>query len=139
MVIKPIAAVAAVAVAAGSASAEEVTLGEAEYMNSCAQCHGEAGDGNGVMAAFMTTAPPDLRMLQKENGGVFPVERVRDVIRNSVDVGPHGTSEMPAWGQRYTGRAIQEFGPLHLGSKNRAYVETRILALVEYLSTLQEN
>jgi mono/diheme cytochrome c family protein len=39
---------------AGNAQAQEVTLGEFEYRNSCAVCHGVEGRGDGPLAEYMT-------------------------------------------------------------------------------------
>ena len=55
--------------------ADGLSIGEAEYMNSCAQCHGPAGKGDGVISGFLNTKLPDLTQVQKNNGGVFPVSR----------------------------------------------------------------
>ncbi|WP_397543416.1 c-type cytochrome [Roseovarius salis] len=61
---------------AAAASAEDMTFGELEYMNSCAQCHGSEGKGGGPMAGYLTESLPDLTQIQKNNGGVFPVTAV---------------------------------------------------------------
>jgi hypothetical protein len=73
------------------------------------------GKGGGPMAGFLTGTLPDLTQLQKDNGGVFPVTRVYGVIDGSTELGPHGTREMPAWGNRYKLDAQEhlsyDFGP----------------------------
>lgn len=113
-------------------------IGEAEYINSCAQCHGAGGKGDGVIAGYLETRLPDLTQLQKENNGVFPVARVYDVIDGSDMQGPHGSSEMPAWGFRYSKRAPAMLGLDYGMADQEVFVRTRILALVEYISSLQE-
>jgi len=123
---------------APGAQAEGMTLGEFEYTNSCAACHGPGGDGDGPLADYLVTGTlPQLTMLQKNNGGVFPVSHVYSVIEGSADVRAHGFRDMPVWGDRYRGRIDpaedDQFAPEDVD----AYVTFRILALIEYLSTLQ--
>jgi mono/diheme cytochrome c family protein len=111
-------------------------LGEFEYMNSCASCHGAEGAGNGPLADLLNTAPPDLTTLQAANGGVFPVSQAYAIIDGSADVGAHGSREMPAWGMRYMERA-GESADMAPGAVDE-YPRMRILALIEYLSTIQK-
>ena len=47
------------------AEAQAMSLGEFEYRNSCAQCHGVSGKGDGPVASSLAKPPPDLTMLQK--------------------------------------------------------------------------
>lgn len=133
-----LAATICAAALATAPQAAEMSLGESEFMNSCAQCHGAAGKGDGVIAGYLNTAIPDLSMLQANNGGVFPVSRVYEVIEHSVDVGAHGTTDMPAWGNRYKYGAEQTLGEFHSAEARDAFIRTRILALIEHLSSLQE-
>lgn len=142
---KIFAATAAVGVGLLSLSqvqAADMTMGEFEFMNSCATCHGEAGKGDGPAAQFfLGGSAPDLTILQKNNGGVFPVEGIYAVIEGSRDAmsGGHGTREMPIWGQRYMKRAEEGPGYDPLTEEQKEiYVRTRILSLIEYLSTIQE-
>ena len=121
------------------AAAQDRNLGAAEFMNSCAQCHGQSGKGDGAIAGFLNTRLPDLSLLQANNGGVFPVSRVYSVIEQSVDVGAHGTTDMPAWGVRYQIEADEMLGEFANSGQRQVYVKTRILALIEHLSSLQEN
>jgi mono/diheme cytochrome c family protein len=120
---------------APAASAQD--LGEREFMNNCAQCHGADGTGSGVMQEFMNTKPSDLTVLQKNNGGVFPVSAVYNIVAGQGAPGVHGTSEMPAWGQRYRVRAPDQLGWDYSPEDREQFVRGRILALIEYISTLQ--
>ena len=128
---------AALAAAASGAAAQGMSLGEAEYMNSCAKCHGTSGSGDGVLAEYLNTAVPDLTTIQANNGGVFPVSRMYDVIENSVEVAGHGSSDMPAWGMRYKYRADDALGEYAGLAERDAFIRTRILALIDHLSSLQ--
>ena len=107
-------------------------LGQFEYMHSCSACHGMDGKGEGSISGYLNVALPDLTKLQENNGGVFPVTAIFKTIENGP--GPHGTRDMPAWGQRLKMRA--EADPDFV--KAQEYTRLRILALIEYLSTIQE-
>ena len=139
---KPVAAIVVVA-AVLSTQANSMDLGEFEYRNSCAQCHGDGGTGAGPMAEYVTDVPSDLTALAKDNGGVFPVQSVYDVIDGTTELGAHGRS-MPIWGVRYMVDAYRAADdesadfPFDPGENNERYVRTRILALIEFLSTIQE-
>jgi mono/diheme cytochrome c family protein len=123
--------------AVSSASAQ-TDLGKREFENSCASCHGLSARGDGVLAKHLTTAPSDLTLLTRRNGGVFPAQRVSDTIdgrSSSADVGPHGAREMPVWGNIYRAQALQPGeGELTPGW----YARGRVLMLVDYLARIQQ-
>jgi mono/diheme cytochrome c family protein len=122
---------------AGPLDAQTVSLGEFEYRNSCAVCHGEDGTGNGPFAGMMEIGPVDLTVLQRNNGGVFPVERLYKAIDGSEDVKAHGMRDMPVWGTRYIARIDNDPAFDYSPDERRRYARNRILALIEYLSTIQ--
>jgi mono/diheme cytochrome c family protein len=119
--------------------AQAPLLGETEFRDSCAQCHGADGTGNGTLAAYLTQAVPDLTTLSTDNGGVFPVTRVYEMIDGTQTSGIHGSREMPIWGLRYSELAEAQMESFTIGfeAQRNAFVRLRILSLVEYLSTLQ--
>ena len=92
----------------------------------CAACHGATGRGDGSMAGQLRTMPPNLATLARRNGGVFPAERVRQVIEGA---GPaaHGSRDMPVWGPL--------FERLSVGGTSG---QDRINAVVRYLQQIQE-
>lgn len=116
------------------------SIGQLEFMNSCAQCHGASGMGDGPLAGYLNTGLPDLTLLQTNNGGVFPVTSVYRIIDGTDTSGAHGSSDMPAWGQRFrvTGEAVAntDFAPLE---EAQTYARFRILALIEYLAAIQQD
>ncbi len=130
-------AIAVMAASLQSGLAQEVAFGEAEYMNSCAQCHGTDGKGGGPMASYLTGSLPDLTQIQKNNGGVFPFVSIYEMIDGRQAMGAHGTREMPAWGGRYRIDANDQL-TYDFGVSRETYVRTRILALIEHLASLQE-
>lgn len=123
------------------AHAETKSMGQYEYENSCAACHGASGTGGGPSARFLSAGvAPDLTVLQKNNGGVFPADRVYGIIdgsgegRNLI----HGSSEMPMWGDRYMRRTEDtQGGDPFTPEEREEYVKTRIQALVDYLASIQ--
>jgi mono/diheme cytochrome c family protein len=128
----------AVAIALFAApGAQAMTLGEFEYRNSCSQCHGESGRGDGPVAETLKQEPSDLTTLQQDNGGVFPVTRVYAVIEGDADVRVHGPRNMPLWGQRFRARFDDDEYESFSARDTEEFVTARILALVEYLSTIQ--
>ena len=121
-----------------TAQQAQTDLGRIEFMANCAQCHGVDGQGDGVIAGYLTTPPADLTVLQRANGGVLPFSQLYAIIEGGAATGPHGTREMPAWGERYGTEALQVLGwRLDPGSQS-AYVESRILALIAYLARIQQ-
>ena len=121
---------------ASPVSAQNMSLGEFEYMNSCSACHGADGKGNGSITGYLNQSVPDLTMLQKNNDGVFPVTSAYSFIAGGAEVGAHGTRDMPAWGRRYMIRAAND--PDFLGGATQEYTNLRILALIEHLASIQE-
>jgi hypothetical protein len=117
---------------------QQFNLGQAEYQNSCAQCHGVDGSGDGPIAGYLSVSLPDLRTLQRDNEGVFPFRRLYEVIDGRAEAAGHGSREMPAWGRRYDAQAPEWLGDYQMPGDREAFVRGRILALIEHISTLQE-
>jgi mono/diheme cytochrome c family protein len=114
-------------------------LGQKEFLRSCASCHGESGKGDGPVAKSLVKPPADLTKLSAKNNGVFPISRVYETIDGRIQSLTHGTREMPVWGDTYmqdvTNRDSRDFTSKEMAE---ALVRQRILALVEYISTLQD-
>jgi mono/diheme cytochrome c family protein len=120
----------------GAASADDrKDPGRREYRTSCAACHGPEGKGDGPLAASLNKAPTNLTLLAKSNGGVFPAQRVQQVIDGRAEVKPHGSREMPIWGERFTNQGNSEYFDVPFNPD--AYVAARILVLSEYLNRIQ--
>ena len=98
--------------------AADIPIGQLEYENYCAKCHGITGKGNGWLSGFLKGPPPSLTQLKKNNDGVFPAEHVYQVIDGTKNVGPHGPRLMPIFGKTLS--------------------ESEIHAVIDYILTLQE-
>jgi mono/diheme cytochrome c family protein len=106
-------------------------FGKREFESSCASCHGASARGDGALNAYLVRPPSNLTTLAKRNGGVFPSQRVWDTIdgRTTVDIGPHGSREMPIWGNVYRTDNPQDAGWM---------ARNRIASLLDYLARIQE-
>jgi mono/diheme cytochrome c family protein len=110
-------------------------IGQGEYFNSCATCHGEKGKGDGPLAGLLKKPATDLTKIQRDNAGVFPFDRLYQIIDGREPAAAHGPRNMPVWGDRFK----REAEGLLITTPNRAdsLVRGRILALIGYLYTLQ--
>ena len=113
-------------------------LGAIEFANSCAQCHGADAKGDGPVSPHLLNPPPDLTALSRMNDGVFPLANVYSIIDGTADVAVHGGRDMPVWGDRYMSEMREDATAHYSWSEARAYALTRVLALVEYIATIQE-
>ena len=110
-----------------------------EFRNSCAVCHGLDGQGNGPLTVLLKVRPPDLTALAARNGGKFPFDYVMRIIDGRATVGPHGTRDMPVWGDRY----MRDFPKTvtqepHRSKTAEPLVRARILELTYYLRSIQK-
>ena len=116
-------------------AADQFDVGKREYDASCANCHGLNGKGGGSFAQMLQVSMPDLTMLSKNNGGVFPIARVYNVIDGREEVKAHGTREMPIWGKHLTLRAAPGYDDY--AWEPEVFARARILAVIDYLYRLQ--
>jgi mono/diheme cytochrome c family protein len=113
---------------AQAARGSDEDLGARLYLNHCAACHGQDGEGGGPVAATMHIAVPNLRSLTMRNNGVFPGEAVTSYIDGREARAAHGERQMPIWGDVFRG-AEQ--------ATAKRTVLRRIDALVNFISMLQ--
>jgi mono/diheme cytochrome c family protein len=118
-------------------TADKLDFGKHEFDMYCAVCHGPGGKGDGpyAQAQLLKTKIADLTRLSKKNNGVFPFERVYEVIDGSEVLKAHGTREMPIWGPMYRSDTQQANFDVRFDAE--AYVRAHILALTEYVYRLQ--
>jgi len=115
-----------------AALAQGGLVGEKEYGQACAICHGNAGQGNGEFGMLLTVKPSDLTRLSSDNDGVFPFLKVFQAVDGRTIVRGHG-SPMPIWGGTFTSEIGDAAGPY--GAE--LIVRARIVALVDYVESLQ--
>ena len=80
--------------------------------------------------------PPDLTVLAKKNGEVFPAERISSVIDGRAEIASHGPRDMPIWGTRYAVDAAKQF--VDFPYAEEAYIRARVLRLMDYLYRIQQ-
>lgn len=115
---------------------ENARIGEAEFGNSCASCHGRDAKGAGFLTRlFRGINPGDLTQLAANNGGEFPSDRAFEVIDGRAEVAAHGERDMPVWGDRYWETAMSQYGPDEF---NEQRAENRMRDLVVFLEAIQE-
>jgi hypothetical protein len=137
--------------------AQDLDAGRSEYLSHCATCHGVDGKGQGPTSAKLKTRPADLTRLAKRNGGVFSPSAVYEAIDGRKTT--HGNGEMPVWGCRHdrpppppiwtkkvtrprpsdvkVDRPRPTESHLDLSCDSEPVIRERILAIVEYLRTIQ--
>jgi hypothetical protein len=125
---------AALALAAGS-TPDQWSYGQQDYQAKCAVCHGASGKGDGPLAWALVRRPPDLTTYAERHGGTFPVQHAAETIDGRPAAGsPLSSREMPVWGIEFReGLATSPEPP----AEPERHVNTRIVALTEYVSSLQ--
>jgi mono/diheme cytochrome c family protein len=118
------------------AQAAKTDLGKKEYELRCAVCHGMDAKGDGVFDQVLKVVPPDLTVLTKKNGGVFPAERISRVIDGRVEIASHGPRDMPIWGTRYSVESAKQF--VDFPYAEETYIRARVLRLMDYLYRIQQ-
>ena len=84
-------------------------LGKQEYESNCVACHGATGKGDGYFAQYLKLPMPDLTTIQQRNGGVFPADRMVEIIDGRHALKGHGPRQMPIWGTTYTEKAANYY------------------------------
>lgn len=101
--------------------------GQKLFQDNCAACHGDDGSGKGPLAALQRRPPADLTGIAMRNGGMFPSERVADIIRQGGGIPGHEADHiMPTWGRVFSGQC----GP--------AFSRRAVVELKRYLETIQK-
>lgn len=119
-----------------SAQQPKTDAGKLEFETNCAICHGVNAKGGGLYTAHLKVTPSDLTVLAKNNGGVFPIARIYEVIDGRTQVAAHGSHDMPIWGSRYAIGAVEYYRDLPYDQE--IYIRNRILTLIDYLYRIQQ-
>jgi mono/diheme cytochrome c family protein len=96
------------------------------YRVFCIACHGDYGKGDGPVADTLRRSVPDLTVLSRAAGGVFPRDRVLKAIQTGGPAAAHVPGGMPSWGE-----AFARLDP------RKGTAEKRIEALVDHVESLQ--
>lgn len=97
------------------------------YRAYCAACHGPEAHGDGPAAPALKTKPPDLTLIGKRHGGVFPADRVSQIISGEDTPIAHGSREMPIWGPVF-----------HQVEADQDWGNVRLRNLTNYLESIQK-
>ncbi len=123
-------------IAASAAGAQETDFGKSLFEQNCAVCHGADGGGDGPVAELFAKRPRNLKLLAEANSKAFPFSEVYQSIDGRREIAGHGTTEMPVWGALFEADALPK--TIHPGIDADEIVQTRILALVYYLQSIQD-
>jgi len=97
------------------------------FQNYCASCHGVNGNGDGPVAPALNAKVPQLTTLAQRNGGMFPADRVRNIIAGDRVSAAHVSWEMPICGPIF-----------HQIENDQDLGYVRLQNVTEYLNTLQQ-
>ena len=92
-----LAAVGVVLAACTAPSMPEAPEGAKFYAANCVACHGMSGRGDGPLTADLNTAPTDLTLLARKNGGALPRARALSYIYGHPEQRPLAR-DMPQFG-----------------------------------------
>ena len=118
------------------AQSASATRGMADYQAHCLQCHGAKGKGDGRIMDMENRRLPDLSRLSLRNKGVFPADRVMEIVDGTGVIVIHGTSGLPVWGKAMREEAVAQCRAS--GCNAEVIVRERLRALADYLALLQE-
>jgi hypothetical protein len=146
------------------ARAQDADRGQIEFLLNCAGCHGTDAKGSGPQSATLHIKPVDLTLLAKRNHGRFDPGAVYQMIDGRNARLSHHSADMPIWGCRHQTplpalpasttkrkkkipkRILSQMRPheneldslLDLPCDSEAAIRERLLAIVSYLSLVQE-
>lgn len=123
--------VAMVGLIAACAPGPQAAAGRNDFVALCADCHGDAGRGDGPLAEGMTPRPVDVTTIAAGNGGVFPKARVMSHIYGFTP--GRSESPMPAFGDLLDGQTV----PYDSGDGIETPTPVRLVALMEYVEGMQ--
>lgn len=108
-------------------NATSANSGSAMFLSYCASCHGANGKGGGPAAAALRGSVPDLTLLAKSHGGVFPSQQVMMTLGRIPSAGAHGNADMPVWGDVFRQSRDAE-----------SIVQMRLYNLTQFVESLQD-
>ncbi len=118
----------------GAATAQGAVEGQRIYESLCAACHGVEARGDGPMAPVLDVLPPDLTVLARDNGGLFPAARVAARIDGRDPLLGHG-GPMPLFGWFFDGEDVA----VKTETGQPMFTSRGIVDVMAYLEEIQEN
>lgn len=116
---------------AACAPAPSPTGARADFAAYCAVCHGPDGRGDGPLAAEPGLAPPDITLVTRRNGGVFPKTPIMGHIAGYT-MG-RSDSAMPQFADLLDGPTVMYDD----GSGQPVPTPARLVALADYVQSIQ--
>ena len=113
-----------------TAFADDVSEGRTLYVQYCAACHGEKGDGHGPVAKSLKEPTGDLRRLGERYGTPLPAAQIARFIDGRDYVAAHGSREMPVWGERFEDIWTAK-------DSSQGDMHQRVMKIIAYLQTIQ--
>jgi cytochrome c len=108
-----------------------VPFGELTFQFYCTTCHGAQGRADTEAAAMFSAT--DLTYLASANGGVFPAERIRNIIDGREELVGHTDVRMPPWARLFA----HELATISSDQERERLIGLRIADLVAYLQSIQ--
>lgn len=118
-------------VACATIDMPEPVEGQIVFDQNCALCHGDSGRGDGLLAAKLQPAPPDLTRITFREKDVFPRTRVLSVIDGYTRQAPD--EAMPEFGLLLEGETV----PVVLEDGTLSPVPRPLADLLVYLESIQ--
>lgn len=126
---------ASLALSSGALAQLRGELGKFEYETNCIVCHGPVGKGDGLFVDNLKLKVPDLTTVAERNKGVFPAERLSQIIDGRMELVGHGSRQMPIWGGHYNDKAAEYYKGFAYNPEQ--FIRVRILSLIDYIYQLQ--
>lgn len=108
---------------------DQLEKGRELYLQHCAACHGNKGDGHGPLEHELSTRPTDLRLLSKIYGDPLQEDQIARFMDGRADVEAHGPRDMPVWGE--------EMWRNPEGQGNPNQVSDSVAEIIRYLQSIQ--
>ena len=109
-----------------------VKSGHSLFERYCTKCHGGDATGGTGDSGKEAIKAPNLTGIAKKNGGTLPLWETYEIVSGSKVLAEHRTRAMPIW-SRELAKA-----PGITKENAESIVRGRILAILAYLSTIQE-
>ncbi len=112
----------------------KIFKGKVTFRIYCSNCHGEGGQGDGNLAELLSVKPSNLTAIARDNGGVFPSEKIIKLVDGRETVKGHGLREMPVWGDAFQ-KSLQ---PTWTEETDDERARRKIDEVVAYVESIQE-